>query len=190
MSELERLFVWVRRYERHLSALAMVAGFIADNLLFKRVDLFQTQLLLAGYSLACFVSIPWLHHLESRPAPPRWRVILRFVTQFALGGFWSAFVIFYSRAAVWSVSWPFLLLLFLVFVGSEYFHKYHARLVFTSILFFFALYSAAIFSLPIYTHAIGEATFILSGLLALGVFALFTALLRRVARERSVSLRR
>ncbi len=184
MSGLARFFAWVRRYERHLSALAMVAGFIADNLLFKRVDIFQTQLLLAGYSLACFVSIPWLHHLESRPVPPRSRVILRFVTQFALGGFWSAFVIFYARAAVWSASWPFLLLLFLVFVGSEYFHKYHARLVFTSILFFLALYSAAIFSLPIYTHTIGTMTFIGSGLVAVGVFTLFTMLLRRLARER------
>ena len=185
---MERLFVWMRRYERHLSALAMVAGFVADNLLFERVDLLQTQLLLASYALACFIAIPWLHALEARVArgltSPRWRVSLRFIPQFALGGFWSAFLVFYVRSAVWSASWPFLILLFLVFIGSEWFHQYHARLVFTSILFFFALYSVAVFSLPIYTHTLDQVTFVGSGLAALGVFALFTMLLRRAARER------
>ena len=185
----QKLFGWIQRYERHLSALAMLAGFIADNLLFERVDLWQTQLLFASYAAACFIAIPLLHWIESRAtrrgAPlPRWRLILPLVTQFALGGFWSGFVIFYGRSADLGASWPFLLFLFLIFLGSEYFHRYHARLVFTSVLFFFALYSYAIFTVPIYTHTIGTGTFVESGALAVGVFALFTILLRILARER------
>ena len=166
----------------------MIAGFVADNLLFIRVDLLQTQILFAGYATACFISIPLLHWIEMRGgrghAMPRWRLLLPLVTQFALGGFWSGFVIFYGRSAVFGASWPFLLFIFLIFLGSEYFHHYHARLVFTSILFFFALYSYAIFAVPMYTGTIGTLTFLESGAVAIGIFALFTILLRIVARER------
>lgn len=174
--------------ERHLSALAMIAGFISDNLLFKRVDLLQTQVLFAVYAAACFIAIPLLHWLEARAtrgAPaPRWRVVLPFVAQFALGGFWSGFVIFYGRSADLGASWPFILFLFAILIANEYFHHYHDRLVFTSVLFFFALYSYAIFEVPLLTGTIGTGTFLLSGLVAVGVFALFTMLLRMLARER------
>jgi len=182
----------MKKYERHLSALAMVAGFVIDNLFFVRVDLLQTQLWLAAYTVACFISIPLLHFIESRAtrrsAPlPRWRVVLPFVTQFALGGFWSAFVIFYGRSADLGASWPFILFVLLIFLGSEYFHQYHSRLVFTSVLFFFALYSCAIFIVPVYTGTLGTQTFLESGLVAVCLFALFTILLRILARERFLS---
>lgn len=181
----KQVLSWMGRYERHLSALAMVAGFIADNLLFGRVDLLQTQLVFLAYTLACFIAIPLLHFIESRPAPaPRWRIIFPLTTQFALGGFWSGFVIFYGRSAVVGASWPFLLFLVLVFLGSEYFHRYHDRLVFTSILFFFALYSYAIFAVPVFTGVIDTPTFLLSGIFAVLIFALFTITLRLVAGNR------
>jgi MFS family permease len=186
---MRKVFLWMQKYERHLSALAMVAGFAADNVFFERVDLWQTQLLFASYAVACFIAIPLLHWIEMRTgrlggSMPRWRLLLPLVTQFALGGFWSGFVIFYGRSAELGASWPFLLLMFLIFLGSEYFHQYHARLVFTSVLFFFALYSYAIFAVPIYTGTMGTVTFLESGAVAVGIFALFTILLRILARER------
>ena len=139
----------------------------------------------ASYIAVCFIAIPLLQWVESRQlSVPRFRLILQFATQFALGGFWSGFVIFYGRSAVFGVSWPFLLFLLIVFLGNEYFYKYHARLVFTSVLFFFALYSYSIFALPIYVGTISTAIFLVSGLVAVGVFALFTILLRILIRER------
>lgn len=178
----------MKTYERHLSALAMVAGFIADNLLFERVDLLQTQLVFAAYALTCFIAIPLLQWFETRAgsgmSAPRWRLLLPFVIQFALGGFWSGFVIFYGRSADFGASWPFILFLVAILFASEYFHRYHDRLVFTSVLFFFALYSYAIFAVPIATGSIGTGTFLLSGVVAIGTFALFTALLRILAHER------
>jgi hypothetical protein len=185
---MQKIFLWIKARERHLSALAMVAGFIIDSLFFERVDLWQTQAVFATYTAICFIAIPLLHWIEMRPVRladfPRLRLFLPFATQFALGGFWSGFVIFYGRSAVLGASWPFLLFLFFIFLGSEYFHQYHERLVFTSVLFFFALYSYAIFAVPIYTGTMGVATFLGSGVLAIGVFALFTMLLRALARER------
>lgn len=185
----QKLFLWMKTYERHLSALAMVAGFIVDSLFFGRVDLLETQLVFAVYAAICFVSIPLLHWIEShmipdKPLVPHLRALLPLATQFALGGFWSGLVIFYGRSADLGASWPFLLLLFFILLGSEYFQQYRARLVFTSILFFFALYSYAIFAVPIATGTIGTLTFLLSGAVAIGAFALFIALLRLFARER------
>ena len=183
-----KIFRWIHRYERHVSAAAMVAGFVADNLLFGRVDLLQTQLVFLAYTAICFVSIPWTQWLENRVTyghpRPRWRFLLPIATQFSLGGFWSGFVIFYGRSADLGATWPFLFVLFLIFLGSEYFHQYHSRLVFTSVLFFFALYSYMIFAVPVATGTIGTLTFLGSGLVAIALFALFTMLLRSLARER------
>lgn len=192
---LQKVFSLVRTYERHLSALAMAAGFIADNFFFERIDLLQTQVVFAAYAIVCFIAIPLSHWFEIRASrsgisegqqrsASRWRLLLPLAIQFALGGFWSGFVIFYGRSANFGASWPFLLFLLFAFLGGEYFRHYHARLVFTSVLFFFALYSYAIFAVPIYTGSIGTLTFLMSGALAIGVFALFTMLLRTLARER------
>ena len=186
---LRKLFAWINKYQRHLSAAAMVTGFTLDNIFFGRIDnLWQTQAVFAVYAAVCFVTIPLLHYLEARAARgagrPRWHALLPIATQFALGGFWSGFLIFYARSAVVSASWPFLLLLLLIFIGNEYYARYHERVVFTSTLFFFALYSYAIFALPIYTHTMGTPIFLLSGAVAIVIFGLFTVLLRIVGRER------
>ena len=187
----QRFFTWIQKYERHLSALAMVAGFVFDGLFFERIDLWQTQAVFAFYTTICFITIPLLHWIEARAergiAVPRWRSLLPIATQFALGGFWSGFVIFYGRSAVFGASWPFLLFLFLIFLGNEYFSRYHSRLVFTSALFFFALYSYAIFAVPVYMGTIGTLTFIGSGVVAICVFYLFIILLRLVGRERFIA---
>jgi MFS family permease len=182
------LFSFIRTYERHLSAGAIFAGFVVDNIFLQRVDVLQTHAIFAVYTALCLISIPLLHFIESRAERgrprPRWTPLVPLITQFALGGFWSGFVIFYGRSAELGASWPFLLLLVGIFLGAEYFREYHARLVFTSTLFFFALYSYAIFAVPIYTGTIGTLTFLLGGAVAIIVFAFFTALLRVVASAR------
>ena len=176
----EQMNSWIstlKPYERRLSAASMVGGFAFDNFAFGRVDHPATQIVLAAYVLVSGGTIAFLHALEShadwRPAAVRWQAILSAVTQFALGGLWSAFLVFYSRSAVVSASWPFLLVLAGVLIGNEVFRAYHSRLVFTAILFFFALFSYAIFALPVFTRTIGTGTFLLSGALAVGGFVLF-----------------
>ncbi len=184
----QKSLAWMQTYERHLSAAAMIAGFIVDNLFFGRVDLWRTQAVFAVYTAVCFITIPLLHWIEARAARgiprPRARALLPIATQFALGGFWSGFFIFYGRAAVLFASWPFLLLIVAFLIGSEYFHQYHDRLVFTTILFFFALYSYAIFAVPMYTGSMGTWTFLESGAITVAVFSFFTVLLRILGRER------
>ncbi len=178
----------LKPYERRLSAMSMAGGFAFDNYAFGRVDHPATQIVLAVYVLVAATTIAVLHGLESRvelrPANVPWRTVLSAGTQFALGGLWSAFLIFYSRSAVISASWPFLLVLAGVLIGNEIFRAYHSRLVFTAILFFFALFSYTIFALPVFTRTIGTNTFLLSGAFAVAGFVLFLYVLDRLDSSR------
>jgi len=116
----------------------------------------------------------------AEPVPSRFRMLLPAATQFALGGLWSGFLVFYSRSAVMAASWPFLLLLAGFLIGNETFRKYHSRLVFSSLLLLFAIYSYSIFVVPVFTRSIGKLTFIASGVIAAAVFLLFLRLLKSI----------
>ena len=183
-----RFFAWISRNERHVSAAAMIAGFIIDNIFFTRIDLLRTQAVFIAYIVICVYAIAHLHRIEAKAdlgvPRPRWRSVLPIATQFSLGGMWSGYLIFYTRSASLGASWPFLILLFTIFVGNEVFKKYHDRLIFTTVLFFFGLYSYAIFALPVVTHTIGTATFLESGAAAILFFGAFLALLRILGNKR------
>jgi hypothetical protein len=118
------------------------------------------------------------------PTSSRLRTLLPAATQFALGSLWSGFLVFYSRSAALAASWPFMLLLLAFFIGNETFKKYHSRLVFSSLLLFFALYSYSILVAPVFTGSIGKFTFILSGVLAVMLFLVFLRLLQGIGPER------
>src|SRR5262249_40427500 len=105
----------IKRFERPLSAISMISGFAFDNYYFGRVDHPATQIVLFVYVVIAILSILFLHFVESRPETQGWfkrmQPLSIVATQFAFGGLWSAFVIFYGRSAVVAASWPFLLLL-------------------------------------------------------------------------------
>jgi len=199
----------LHRYERHLSAAAMVAGYAVDNFTFGRVDHPGAHLVFSAYLAVAVLSIALAHWLQGRkdraaaaaaaradrpdlpprpePEPERrfrLSVWLPAVTQFALGGLWSGFLVFYSRSAVLAASWPFLLLLLAFLVGNEMFRRYHSRLVFTSLLLFFAFYSYAVFVVPLFTRSIGRIAFLASGVCAIFAFYFFLRLLWVLDRRR------
>lgn len=178
---LARVHEFLGRYRAHLSAASMVIGFISDNLLLSRVDLPGTQALLAGYLLMAGAGLLLLHAAETRSGKgflKRWRNLFPPLIQFALGSIWSGLLVFYGRSAVIASAWPFLLLLAAIFIGNELFHRYVARLVFATTLFYFALFFFAVLEVPVYVHAIGPWVFLLAGILASGVFVGFIRVLR------------
>jgi hypothetical protein len=176
----------LKAYERHITAAGMAGGFTFDFFMWGRVDHAVTQTLLIVYLALAALSIVVLHWLEAHQefqakAVNFLRSYLPAATQFCLGTLWSAFLVFYARSGVVAGSWPFLLLLVGIFIGNEVFKKYHARLIFTTTLFFFALFSYCVFMLPVFFHAIGEAMFLFSGIIAVMLFAGFLWLLNRLS---------
>jgi hypothetical protein len=179
---------WARRHERQISALSLAGGFAFDSATFGRIDHAITQAVFIVYLLVAGVAIAVLHMLESRPdgrkPADKTRTILVAITQFALGCLLSGFCVFYIRSASITSSWPFLLAMAAIFIGNEYMRRYHARLVFSGLLFFFALYSYAILLVPVVIGRIGRIPFLISGAIAVVLFFFFMQALARLGHER------
>ena len=179
---------WARRHERQISALSLAGGFAFDSATFGRIDHAVTQAVFIVYLLVAGISIAVLHVLESRPdgrkPSDKTRTILVAITQFALGCLLSGFCVFYIRSASVTSSWPFLLAMAAIFIGNEYMRRYHSRLVFAALLFFFALYSYAILLVPVVIGRIGHIPFLISGGIAVLIFFFFMRALAQLGHER------
>ena len=62
---MHRYLAWIPRYERQLSALGMIGGFVTDNFMFRRVDLPNTQILFLVYLAVAALTILVLHGINS-----------------------------------------------------------------------------------------------------------------------------
>lgn len=164
-----------KKYERYLSPTALVTGFIFDSLTLTRVDLFFDNLVILAYlciAITCIllmnaydaglVRAPRKKHYAETIYP--W---LPIIMQFAFGGLFSAYVVFYSRSASWASSWVFVVLLGFLLVGNEFFQRRYRRVTFHITILFVALFSFLIFSVPIVLKTFGFLTFVLSGVLSL-----------------------
>jgi MFS family permease len=179
---------WARKHERQISALSLAGGFAFDSATFGQIDHALTQAVFIIYLLVAGISIAVLHVLESRPdgkkPSDKTRTILVALTQFALGCLLSGFCVFYIRSASLTSSWPFLLAMAAIFIGNEYMRRYHARLVFSAMLFFFAIYSYAILLVPLMVNRMGRIPFLGSGAVAVMIFFFYMQALARLGHER------
>ena len=100
------------------------------------------------------------------------RVISPFLMQYAFGGLLSGFFVFYIRGASLATSWPFLVLLFGLLVGNEFFRTRYQRFTFQVSILFFVLYSYMIFFMPVVVGSMGAWVFLLSGVVSLIVIGL------------------
>jgi hypothetical protein len=175
----------VHWYERYVSPVSLVAGFISDNLiLLKRVDLWTTDALFlfylvlsaAGIILINLVETGKLRHrffLEGAPAIP-------IIMQFAFGGLFSGFLSLYSRSAAYAASWIFVVIVAALLLGNERFARFYVRVSVQVAILFTTLFAFLIFFLPVVFHQIGPQMFVLSGVCALLAITLFLMLLMSV----------
>jgi hypothetical protein len=178
---------WVK-YERHISSGALLFGFIVDSLTLRRVDMFLENLVFFAYLTIAGTGILLLNLCEAgrlrgylfERLPP----FLLIAIQFAFGGLFSGFVVFYYRSASLSVSWPFILILAVMLVGNEAFKKYYLRLSFQMSIFFLALMGVMIYFIPLLVGQIGAVAFLMSGITAVLLVTLFSLLIRKLIPRR------
>ena len=170
----------------HYSTLAFLAGFVWDNLTLTRVDLWLNHIGLLFYLVVVAVGIILIN--ASRASQPAYLTRYAFwyppAVQFAFGGLFSGYFVFYSRSGSLSASWPFLFFLAALLVGNEFLRERYHRLLLQVGVLYVALFSYAIFAVPVVLRSVGTGVFLLSGLVSLGLAALFLALLAFVATER------
>jgi hypothetical protein len=177
---LQELVHW---YERYISPLSLVAGFLADNfILLKRVDMLQTNLLLGSYLIASASGILLLHYIESGRVKNAYILkaspLIPVVVQFAFGGLFSGYLSLYSRSASIAVSWIFILLIGVFLLANERFTRLYMRFTVQIGIYFALVFSFLIFFLPVVIHRIGPYMFFASGIASLVIVAGFLYLLR------------
>jgi hypothetical protein len=172
---------WVKK---HISAVAFATGFLWDTFTLTRIDLVYENIVFVTYLIVALIGIFLVHGVDTRVFAPQWllrvRAWLPGVVQFPMGGLFSGFVIFYTKSASVLTSWPFLLILFFLFVGNEFFRKRYERLIFQISLFYFALLSYLVLIVPVLLNTMGTATFVLSGAISLFMMSAILALIGRV----------
>lgn len=184
------LIHWAKRYERLLSSLFFLGGFLGDILAFTLLEVEVVNIIFALYVVLGALAIMLSHYLSSRETENsgKWvrllSLLLPLFVQYVIGSILSGSLIFFTKSATLLVSWPFLLLIAIVFFGNEIFRSYREHLAFQTILFFFGFYAYAIFALPLLVGTIGPLVFLGSSLIAVGVFAVFLLVLYRAGRKR------
>lgn len=177
-----------RWYMRYISPFALVAGFVADNLiLLRRVDVWTSNLLLFSYLLIAALCIIVLNLITSGRSQALWLLkvtpLIPVVAQFAFGGLFSGYLSLYSRSAAFSVSWIFVILVAGLLLGNERFVRQYMKFSFQISIFFTVLFSFFIFFLPVVFRQIGPYMFFASGLASLALIALFLLLLYQLTPE-------
>jgi len=159
------------RYERYMLPIAFFTGFVWDSLTLRRIDLLYENLVFLMYIFVAGAGIILVNisFKYVRFAP--------LFMQFAFGGLFSGFVVFYFRSASFMASWPFLALLLFFLVGNEVFKKQYLRLVFQLSVFFTVLFSYAIFAVPVFIGKMGDGVFLVSGVLSLFLMGLLVFIL-------------
>ena len=193
-AELRKLFFitrvrnWYARFERPISSLSLIGGFVFDALTLKRVDLFWENFWVVTHLLIVAVCIVLIDKNESGEIetqnPARAHFWFVNILQFFFGGILSTYLVFYFRSGSLAVSYPFFLLLAAAFIANESFKKHYARLTFQISLFYFSFFAFAIYITPVILHRLGPDVFLLSGAASLIGLTLFLLILRFFAKEK------
>ena len=176
------------KYERRIGIALMALGFTVDNLTLNRIDLLLDNLILFTYLMIAITSIITINaYASGRLQYTFMHTMHPWLTlplQYAFGGLFSGFFIFYSRSASFIASWPFLLMLAALLVGNELARTKYARCTFQITTFYTALFSFSIFYIPVLTKRIGADIFLLSGIVSLLCISAILLLLRKLSPER------
>jgi len=179
---------WYGRFERPVSSLSLLAGFVFDIVTLKRLDtLWENSWILAHILIVGFFII--LIHVkegesgdEGNPSKAHFWYVN--ILQFFFGGLLSTFLVFYFRSADILVTWPFIFILAIAFIANESLKRHYIRFSFQISLFFLSIYSFSIFLVPVVLHRIGRSIFLLSGLLSLVFIAVFVLILFRFIKDK------
>ncbi len=181
----ERIETFIHTYERYIAPFTFVLGFLFDTLTLRRIDFLIDHIVLIGYLLVAGGSIMLLHAYRSGRLKfgflDHGIQFVPVIMQFAFGGLFSAFVIFYTTSGSVIKSWLFLGTLAILLVGNERFRLQYKRFVFHMSIFFFALFSYLIFALPIFLGRMDRFVFFVAGIASIFGIAVFFLCTAKIA---------
>src|SRR3989344_5683554 len=177
----------IRWYERYIAPFSLLVGFIADNVLFRAIDLFAMTLAITLYLACAVVGIFVLNLVETGRVQNS--LVLRaspffpVVVQFAFGGIFSGFFVLYSESATLVVSWISVAILALFLVGNDRFRLRYRLFSFQVGVLFVAILGFLSFLVPLVFKQIGPGIFLASSIGGTVLIALYILLVHRVMPE-------
>jgi hypothetical protein len=184
-----------KRFEKFISPIGLIWGFIFTSLTLTRVDMFIENFWIVLHLLIAGGGIIALTYYENRSlglpreyprndGEEKIYFFLTLIIQFAFGGLFSTFFVFYMRSSSFTSSWLFLLILIILLIGNELWKKHYKRLTFQISILFISIYLFLIFLLPVLFHRLGADLFIFSGFLSLFIITLFLLVLKKFSLEK------
>lgn len=177
----EELLEW---WERYVAPFSLALGFIADYIAFQHLDLSAIAFALLGYLLIALGGITLLNFFETgripHPLLMRAAPFVPAIVQFSFGGLFGGFVILYSESAKLAATWVFVGLLAALLIGNERFRARYRQFPFQIGILFTALFAYCIVLGPLILGRIGRDVFLLGGVAAVLLVAVFLYILRYV----------
>lgn len=178
---------FLKRNHKFALPAILVGGFMVDTLTLGQADRVFDNVVLIIHLFIVGTTIALLFSVDS-PRGRKLKVKERTSTitalmLFSFGGLFSGFAVFYAKSGSLISSWPFILLMLLVMVGTEIRKKYFEKTLLQIGIFYIALFSYLIFSIPVLVKKIGTDIYMLSGLASLFLIFLYTLLLSSMNKE-------
>lgn len=175
---------FIKKNERYATPVAIFGGFVLDSLTLGRVDQPFGQILLAFYIFLIGTLIILINLIDSKEIKSekiiKARAFLSLILMFSFGNIFSGFTLFYFQSVGSLISWFFVLILFGVLVGTEYFKHYYSRMYIQFSVFYFAIFSYLIFLVPLLIKKIGPWVFLLSGVTSLFLMSFYIFLFQKL----------
>lgn len=177
----QKVISFIKHNPGHVSTGALVVGFIIDNLTLNRVDQIYDNLVIVFYILLSGICILAFNYVEVRNLTSNFaqkiKIFSPIIIQYAFGGLFSAFFVFYSRSGSFFSSWPFILLIIILLILNEFLKEKYSRLVYQVGIYFFTVFSYMIFLVPIILKEMGQLIFIYSGIVSIVFIYIFTIII-------------
>ena len=181
MKSLSETKAYLEKHKKRISPALFLSGFIFDLFTLNQVDQFFDNMILLGHLTIITVSI-WLIHLGKRDQVfsnivEKMIIFAPFTLVFSFGGVLSGYVIFYTKSASLFANWPFLFILYLLFISSEFIFNRYQQTLFQVGMWFAATLSFTIFFVPVIIKSVGPWVFLLSNLVSIVIGWLFIHIL-------------
>jgi hypothetical protein len=172
------------KYQHIIMPAALVGGFILDIFTLNRIDQIFDNVILITHLIVVATTIVLLFSRETlfgkRFLSLQRIAWLQTAMVFSFGALFSGFIIFYTRSGSLLTSWPFILAMFLLMLGTEFRKKYFEKLRLQIVIFYLAIISWMTFFIPVVFKKMGDDIFLLSTFASLIVIGLFFILLKKI----------
>jgi hypothetical protein len=170
------------KYAHLALPIALLGGFFIDTLTLNQIDQVFDNAILITHLIIVAITISLLFTEEtkigSRILNERRKKIFQTLMALSFGSLFSGFIIFYTRSGSLVTSWPFIIPMLLLMLGTEFKKHYFQKSALQIIVFYLALLAWANFFIPVVFKKIGSLMFILGTVVSTLIIFLFIEFLR------------